>query len=113
MKIKVKNKTYDLGDEYQALIHYNEYQRGNSRDLVKIDFNGMTEDEVKNIGFTDGITWSIIVKNENNEDTEFDMSTYSLVGNMVITYEGVVSLYMGKQTDTELLESMINDLLEA
>lgn len=113
MKVKVNNKTYDLGEEYQALNSSNEYQRGKNRELVKIDFNGMTEEEVKKIGFVDGITWSIIVKNENNEDTEFDMSTYSLVGNMLITYEGVVSLYMGKQTDTELLESMVNDLLEA
>ena len=121
MKIKVNNKLIDLPEGTTGL--YGSVQVMGSahseiarRDTLKIDFP-FGREEYDKIGWQDFMQWSLIdeIPQEEGEPivNEYDKSEYYLICDIIEKQDtGNITVYMGKPTDTELLESTINDLLE-
>lgn len=121
MKIKVNNKLIDLPEGTTGL--YGSVQVMGSahsgvarRDVLKIDFP-FGRAEYDKIGWQDFMQWSLVdeIPQESGEPiiNEYDKSEYYLICDIIERQDtNNVTVYMGKPTDTELLESTINDLLE-
>ncbi len=121
LKIKVNNKLIDLPEDTKGLycsvqVMGSAHSPVARRDTLKINFP-FGREEYDAIGWQDYMKWSLIeeIPQEEGEPiiNEYDKSEYYLVCDIIERQDtGNITVYMGKPTDKELLESTINDLLE-
>lgn len=111
MQLKINEKTYPLVSNLGTVEH----MRGARRNVVRLDTE-LTYTEFKKIGAKDNAKWSILQEEPDSDgkqiEKEYDQSKYNLLGDIIIHSDGKVSFFMCEQTNAELLNSVINDLLE-
>lgn len=110
-QLQINGKTYNIISNLGSV----ENQRGSKRNVIRLDLD-IDEKTFNKINWVDGTEWAILNTYKNPETEEMvtnptQYSNYCLVCDKVIHADGKVSIYLGEPTSTELLESVLDDLL--